>query len=552
MVIRDDNDTRGGCHRLILLTFVVACGGAKDDCTQLEDKMRPVLEAMAKDAGKPWSHDLDDALAEVCTPPKSDDQKAFRACVIAASSQADAAACLAASFKSYAEANAKVDERARARRAELDAQQAKLAKIDKALADTRKVLADATGVPADAGGVDAAVAALPPVVPVDPATLPLLAVVDHDRGDETQVIAVDASADDLFMYLRPPSEAMVARYTGKDITGQLVAPSRESAARSIAAVGGITPVPIASRTHAATVELDFGQAPQHDLFRLLAEILHINIVVAPAMLPDVDIVARRVSATDVLTALASFDGDTVVRQGVTSYIVPRGFKLPALAPRANELIELSVHGGTPQQAIAAIAAVAAVPLHSCATTKFSLRLHHTSVAEALRAIAVTSGATLEAAASCPIADLGTLGASPTLVATAKSATKAAAIIVSGGIAATVRKRADVDIGTTDVTIHGTAIQPAKVPSTWIEPPADDLDYGAWLGRLRRTRAIVRIGSRWMARVETSDGRTISIFSDRNPGLPTDLMAYPPVIDPTGVELAAPDHRAKKRIPLASK
>ncbi|HEV7558785.1 MAG TPA: hypothetical protein VGO00_25110, partial [Kofleriaceae bacterium] len=523
---------------------------AKDDCTQIKDKMRPVLEAMAKDAGKSWSHELDDALGEMCTPPKTDEEKTFHACALAASSQADAAACMEPMFKSYAEDGAKIEQRAKERRAQLDKQQAELAKVDKAIADTRAVLANATadaGVPADAAG-----AALPPPKPVDPTTLPLLAVTDHDRGEETQIIAVDASADELFLYLRPASEPMLARYTGKDITGQLVAPSRESASRSIAAAGGITPVPIASRTHAATVDLSFRQAPQRDLFRLLADTLQVNIVIAPGALPDVDIAVRRISGTDVMTALATLDSLAIVRQGTTNYLVPRGFKLPALAPRATEVIELSVYGGTPQQAIAAIAAIAPVPLHSCDATRFSLRLRHVSVAEALRAIAVASGTTLDASAHCPIAEVDKLGASPALVAIAKSATKAGAVVVSGGVAGTLRKGGGVDIGSTYVQIHNTSVTPAKIPSTWIEPPADDLDYTAWLGRLRRTRAIVRIGSRWMARVDTTDGRTISVYSDRNPGLPSDLLAYPPVIDPSGVELVGVDHHTKKRIPLASK
>ena len=548
MVIGDGNEMRRWCHGLVLL--VCACGGAKDDCAQIKDKMRPVLEAMAKDAGKSWSHELDEALADMCAPPKTDEEKAFHACALAASSQADAAACLEPMFKSYADDSAKIEQRVKARRAQLDQQQADLTKLDKSLADTRKVLADAT---ADAGvAADVAVAALPPLKPVDPTTLALLPVTDHDRGEETQVIAVDSNADELFVHLRPASEPMLARAVGKDITGQLVAPSRASASRSVAAAAGITAVPIVSRTHAATLDVSFAKAPQRDMLRLIADTLRVNIVIAPATLPDVDIQVRRVAATDVMSALASLDDLSIVHQGNTNYLVPRGFKLPALAPRATETIDLDVYAGTPQQAIAAIAAIAPVPLHSCDTTPVSLGLRHVSVAEALRAIAVASGTTLDAAAHCPIADVDKLGASPVLVATAKSATKAAAIVVSGGVAGTLRKGGAVDIGRGFVEFNHTSIVPAKLASIWVAPPADDLDYAAWLGRLQRPRAVVRIGSRWMARVDTTDGRTISIYSDRNPGLPTDLMAYPPVIDPSGVELVGVDHHTKKRIPLASK
>ena len=71
----------------LVVLGLVACD-ARDECTQIKDKARPVFQAMLRDAGKPPMPSLEHDLQEMCAEPTTDEARTFRACMLAAASQA--------------------------------------------------------------------------------------------------------------------------------------------------------------------------------------------------------------------------------------------------------------------------------------------------------------------------------------------------------------------------------------------------------------------------------------------------------------------------------
>jgi len=383
---------------------------------------------------------------------------------------------------------------------------------------------------------------------VDPAKLPLLPMTDHDRGDETQVFAADANGAELAVALWPATTPMLALAESKLVTGQVLATSQLAAARSIAAAAGIVPKDIPARKKSIEVNVALASLHQRDLFRLIGDVLRVNVVAGPAPLPDLAIAANHVSAVDLLAAVADLDGLDVVASGITTYLVPRGTKLPKLGPGSQQ-IELHVRGGNAQQAMAAVQAVASTKLASCDHSPFELDVKKVSLAEALRAIEVASGVPLDAAAKCPIEATTTVD-SATLVATAISGDKAAAVITSNGSDGLVKKSKDIEVQSQYITANGVAIQPARTP---MPAPPETHDYQKWLAHLVRADAVYRVGTRWFAHLVMTDGDiTVTDDRDKNPELADELKRDPPQIAPAGIDVVNPDRSTKTHIPLATK
>lgn len=384
---------------------------------------------------------------------------------------------------------------------------------------------------------------------VEPTKLPLLPSTDTDRGEETQLFAADADGAKLTVALWPPTTPMLALAQSKPITGQLLAPSRLAAARAVATAAGIVPITIAAKKKSLEVDLQFAHAPQHDLFRLLGDVLRINIVVGPAPLPDLLIAAKHVSATDVLASIAELDNLDVVTSGNTTYLLPHGTKLPKLGD-GRQQVSVNVYKGNLQQAVAALQAVVPTKAASCDHSTFSLHVRRVTLAEAVRALEVASGVPTDPTAKCPIDAATAVDADAKLVATAVVGDKAAAVVAGPGSEALVKRSKDITVIEAGVTVNGTTFQP-EMPA--LAMPPDALDYQAWLRNLVRADAVYREGSRWFARIVMIDGDfTITDERDNNYSLPLELKRDPPQIGPTGIDLVNPDRSTKTHIPLAMK
>ncbi|HEU0032357.1 MAG TPA: hypothetical protein VFQ53_17115 [Kofleriaceae bacterium] len=504
---------------LAILAVAGACGGTKrDECADATAKLAPVLQRMRDDGAT--TRALDAIAADVCKP----DAAELRRCIHDAANDAVVAGCVEAVLA----------------RTQRDRLQQKLDAIDRKLDRLQDDLArPPPAPPVDAAVVGPAPAPLPPPPsPIDPKTLDVLPVPSAGRpGPETELYAVDAPAGQLVLLLAKPP--LLARSNAVKITGRLVA----SQGDVLAAIGSLATLDLAPpKLHGSgpTVDLAFTAAPQRDLFTLLGDVLRVNIVVAPGDLPDVDLVVKRVPAGAVLDALVRFDDRVALRSSNTIYVVPKGSKLPPLRPvPGHDKISLRMRDGNARVATHAIAAVTAFPAYACDSEPFMLALRQTSAGEAARAIEVASGATLGADDSCPLdatsaPDLATA----TLLATVRTTTKRAAVIRDAGSKLLVVTPAPgLDVLESAITTGSHAIQ---FPG--IAPPPHHDRVEDWLATLRRTTAVLRVGTTWRALVETRDGRLLVLDNSPRPAssLPEELWLDPPTIAANGVTVRIPE------------
>ncbi len=490
------------------IALVAGCGSRPDECTRIKDHVRPVLAAMARDAKK--GAIPESIVAELCTEPKTDAERTMRTCLVEASSDATTAACLEPELEAYRDG----------------------------IAGTRPAPVPAAA-PIDAAiSIDAAV--LPPV---DPATLATWPVTDRSRDVETEVIAVDAPADFLFSALWNKAP-FLALASGKPVSGRVVAPSRNSAALAMLAAAGVARRPVAAHGSGTSVTFSFGGAPQRDLFRIIADVLHANLVVAPGALPDVDLVFDHVPVDGVLGALAALDDLTVTHAGKTIYLLPKGAVLPPLAKLPGGVVSLAADNATVQIATGALAAVSAFP-PSCSTTAVSLRVTGVALAEAARALAIAAGEPL-VPGDCPIAEAAVDPAKALLAAIATAGDKRAAIATVGGTPSLLRPSADVAIENRQLSVKGhevTSHLDTFVPT--------ERDYGMWRASIVRTVAVIRIGKAWRAVLELASGRAIPFDPTRHYELPDGLRAEEVEIGPSGVTITDPEGH-EDLIPLRGK
>lgn len=522
---------------LVVGALAAGCGKAApktsaEECAALKDKVRPVLEAMARDEHKPLPRAKEDlALTAFCEPPTRNEDKAFRTCLLEASGDRDVAACLLPAFEAYRKASVESREKITAIQAK---RAADLAALDaKEAADQARIRLDTALPPTDAASPDAAPA-------IDLAKVATLELTDHTpgkAGGETQLIAVDANADSVLVSLWPKEQSLLSAASGKQLTGQLVAPSTTAAAKTLATLEGITGVPIAKRGHGVTVDLRFAAAPQRDLFRLIAETAHVDIVAAPGALPDVDIVAKRLDALDILDALVALDHLQEIRVDRVIYLLPAGAKLPPLRTIAGGPTSLLVTRGTPRAALAALAADSPIPLTSCDTTTLTLSVHRVPPAEAVRAVMIASRLTLDGSDACPVPEATTAATTATVSAIATVGTKRVAVIEGAtGAATLIRPAKDIEVGNGYVTFKRAGSEfslqarpddPAVLPDT--------LDYQPWLAELERTAYVIRVGTTWRAELVTKHGKPVRLdLAGDSYGIPFELRSTPPKIDAAGV------------------
>ena len=359
--------------------------------------------------------------------------------------------------------------------------------------------------PAGDAGVAAADAAAPPL---DPAKLPEIPVAAGGKpGEPVELFAIDAPTASVIELVSDRRWRLVPASTAK-LTGHLVAPSRAAATAALGAADQPPP-----HGHGEPVDLHFGGAPQHDLFNLLGDVLRTSFVV-PGDVPAVDILARRIPADAVVAELAKLDDRTIVRHANVSYLLPAGAKLEPLPKLSGSTkVTLLVRDGTATDAIAALRAVAPLPLGACGTQKITLSLHDVKLAEAARAIAVAAGVPLDPSDRCPLAaDPPGTAARATTVAVARAGGKAASTITRGGVSTV----ADTDL-TLMFPVHADLL----------------LRLADYVKTLKRTAAVIRTGTRWSALFETTSGdvsTTNALDSYRIE------LSTPPQIDPRGVTL----------------
>jgi hypothetical protein len=198
---------------VIAIVAVIGCGGgASDDCTKIKDKVRPLLDGMAREAGKEIPEaKRDELLAEFCAMKDStESEKKLYRCLLDASDQPAAAACLQTEFEAYAKPSPRP---------------ARDAAVAVGVPD-----AAVAAVVADAAVADAA-PPKPAATPVDPQSLPELAVPSGvtGKGPPVEVYAVDMDGDQLLEMLA--TDDLIALPANKRVTGRISAPSRQAGLR---------------------------------------------------------------------------------------------------------------------------------------------------------------------------------------------------------------------------------------------------------------------------------------------------------------------------------
>ena len=362
--------------------------------------------------------------------------------------------------------------------------------------------------------------------PVDPQTLPELKLsADPVKGEpnSTAIYADGANLDQLLVAVAPRG-GFIAITTGLHITGTVHAPTREAAFMALA---GLAPeprafVPAVIHGKGATVELSFFGAPTFDLLRLLAAVLHANVVAAPGQLPALDIVFHHAPADGVLDRLATVLGRDAVHVGNEVYVVPHGTKLPSPVKPIGSTITIDMHDATASDALLAINQVVPLDVHvTCdAGPKLDLRLHKIDAKRAAYAIAIASGLDLEpGAAKCPIVVAPPSASSPgRLTAIVTRGEDHTALFVDGSARGFVKRVPDVtDVGEWYVTFiakpNGKALSVTLWPQ-WAVPVdlgPDQFDT-AWTSRPLRLAATIIEPTRSEALLEGAAGDDMSIDS----------------------------------------
>jgi hypothetical protein len=404
--------------------------------------------------------------------------------------------------------------------------------------------------PADAAITSAGNGSLPdarlgPVVAmIDPATLPAWDVPQVGKpGHPVELYAVEMDGDVLLAHFSAPP--LLVLPADRKLTGRLVAASPEAAAAAIAAQLQIVPTSTRFSGHGATVDLRFGGAPARDLVELLADTGHVN-VVAPGELPTVDIVVRRAPWDGVLSAVATLAGRTITRVGNVYYLLPPSQALAKpIALQGAPTVDLFVRNGSIADALAALRQVADVPFDACDATPFSVGLHRVPLGEALRALEVATGTTLERGPSkCPGTPLTAPTGDLTLRATARAGTEAGAVLARGP------DRLTAKLDHTLVTyVSSTTVEFGKRAFSFYPDHDVDRTAAVWFATLHRTAALVREGDTWSAWLESSDGY---VHIDKTRPSPLGQLGVPPDarvdVDQDGVHVIFSDgHTAS--IPL---
>jgi hypothetical protein len=526
------------------MLLAAACGHKKpeDECAEVARKVRPVLAKMGTAADRPFSaQQLDEFSSGFCKEEGNADQsRTFRKCVLASDSDSETAACLKPLFDDYAKAMsdgvAKIEAKRAEREKELARKTEELERLNSAMADA------AIAPPPDAAP------ARPRVTPVDVATLTAWPVPAGTKasGPALDVYAVDADADRVLGLVWERAYPLIAATKGGTLTGKIIGASKAEAAAAIAAAAGIQLAPVAIKGRGATVDFYFMGAPQRDLFHIFADVLKLNVVVAPGDLPKLDIVVRRKPADGVMDAVVAFDGRVTRRFANTAYVLPKDLPLPPLVKmKAGPIVDLEVKAGTAAEAFAALRAIAPeIAVGACDGTTFDLRIRRVPAAEAMRAIQVMSGATLVETGDggCGIAktDLTALPTDGVLTAVVQSGTRFVAVI-GGAKPALIEKTEGVnDIGPGYATIGKTTLQLHQYDFS--EPPHD---AESWLASVVRTSAVMRQGVKWDAIFENTRGETVGYETDYPVFQFSNLS---PTISEKGLEIAEPP----AMVPLAKR
>jgi hypothetical protein len=395
--------------------------------------------------------------------------------------------------------------------------------------------------PVVTASIDAGVVApLAPAVhqPIEIADLPVIPVpVDaKGPGPDVEAYMVDANLDAVLLWLWPRDTTALMLTHGGKVTGSLVARSQRVAVDAYAKHLGLELKPPAlSRARSATVEFYLAEAPALDLFRVMADVLRVNIIV-PGEPPKLNVRARKIPAAALVDAEAAVLGRVAIRQGNTIYVIPTTMKLPLRPKASNVVIDLDVKEGTVGQAVTAIRALTPFPFSGCSTTKLTVRLRKTSVAEAARALGVMSGAPLEPGDACAPTDTAEIDtATVHLVAVARTGTRRVAIVERAGKTLVVRPSATIEIGAGYVSDGTTS---AALYSAIYTRPAHLETYAQWLTTVQRTSAVIRVGTGWTAVLETDQGWE-AVYGD----YPTEIAGYkvpaPARFSSRGVELPGP-------------
>jgi len=516
---------------LVVSVVLASACGKRDECSELQVKLRPVIEDLMDKAGKRMSDaELADMMAEVCKEPTSAPQKEFRACVLAADDKPAVAGCFQKQVEDYMKTGDDALRRLEQRKKD------DLAKLEQLHA------VDAGVAPTDAATPDAPLFG----PPIDVATLPEIAV-DSKRTsrDKVEVFAVDA-----------PVGRVIVRFAGhrplltlatKDRFTGHVAGSAPAVFDALVATTKYDVRAPKLRGGGPTVDLSFGDVPLDDVVRLLGDVLRRNIVIV-GHLPHADLNLYRTPARAVLAAVLALDDRRAIEEGNTIYIVPAKMKLPKpLKLPGSTKLDLTLHDGTLADAVAVIRAITPFPVDvACGGPTYTLRLHHVTTTQVARALAVISGTPL-GGGPCTVPETTKPDAKDLqTVATAIAGGKAAAVIAHGASHELVRRGPGIEIVDSIVQVG---------PPT--QPPRDDVIAADYLANLKRTSLVIRRGDRTQATLETRDGKTIAVTStpmggELAPGLPYALRDLS--CDDKGVTFtfpAGPDPRPTSvLVPLA--
>ncbi|HVV88498.1 MAG TPA: hypothetical protein VHE35_35890, partial [Kofleriaceae bacterium] len=241
--------------------------------------------------------------------------------------------------------------------------------------------------------------------PVELASLPALG---RAHGGPIVVDAADVDLDRLRHALAAAAslDYVEASAAGERLTGHL-GPASAADVTALLASGAVGPAlrPVKRKGSGPTIDLDFVGAPRDDLFRLLADVLRTNLVVAAPAAQTIDVRVRRLPAAQLVELAATRLGLTATRHGNLRWL--RTADAPALdrkllARKGPAKVSIDAVGARAGEVYALLTALGAgAGGAACeAGPPLTFRLHDAPLGAVLAVTAALSGQPPQAGTAC--------------------------------------------------------------------------------------------------------------------------------------------------------
>ncbi len=183
--------------------------------------------------------------------------------------------------------------------------------------------------------------------PVEPDSLRLLNPKLTGKGAPTTLHATKLAIDHLLRLLLPDGPFLLIS-DAATFEGRI--PQPVPLENAIGAIGATNKLVVPSAGSAATIDVDFYQAPVKDLMRLFSDTVRADLIWAPSKVPPaVSLRLKRVDARTTARAMIKLVGLELIEKGSTWIVVDKGTTLdPKLMVRTTDAnTRLSIRAGKP-------------------------------------------------------------------------------------------------------------------------------------------------------------------------------------------------------------